>query len=82
MLALNGVILPKRPVINVKEPPEGGIGPGKRARGRRVLLMLRLLKLVVALVVLVAAIVVGYAYLGDLSPDQENVSEPLELNAN
>lgn len=44
--------------------------------------MLRLLKLVVALVVLVAAIVVGYAYLGDLSPDQENVSEPLELNAN
>ena len=44
--------------------------------------MLRLLKLVVALVVLVAAIVVGYAYLGDLSPDQEDVSEPLELNAN
>ncbi|WP_264464674.1 hypothetical protein [Kangsaoukella pontilimi] len=44
--------------------------------------MLRLLKLVLVLVVFVAAIVLGYAYLGDLSPDQEDVSEPLELNAN
>ena len=44
--------------------------------------MLRLLKLVLLLVVLLAAIVVGYAYLGDLTPDQQDVSEPLELNAN
>lgn len=44
--------------------------------------MLRLLKLIFVLAVLLAAVLVGYAYLGDLTPDQQEVSEPVELNAN
>ncbi len=44
--------------------------------------MLRLLKLLLVLAVLIAAAVIGYAYLGDLSPDQEKVSEPVELGTN
>lgn len=44
--------------------------------------MLRLLKLIFVLAILVAAVLVGYAYLGDLTPDQQDVSEPVELNAN
>ena len=28
-----------------------------------------------------AAIVIGYAYLGDISPEQNDVSEPVELDA-
>jgi hypothetical protein len=44
--------------------------------------MVRLfLKLVVFLVILGALGLVGYAYLGDLSPDQTDVSEPVDLNA-
>ena len=42
--------------------------------------MLRLLKLLFALVVLLAVAVVGYAYLGDLSPEQTDVSEPVSLD--
>ena len=44
--------------------------------------MLRLLKLLFVLVVLIAVTVVGYAYLGDLRPDQQDVSEPVELETN
>ena len=44
--------------------------------------MLRLLKLLFILAVLLAAAVVGYAYLGDLSPDRQDVSEPVELDSN
>lgn len=44
--------------------------------------MLRLLKILFTLVVLIAAAVVGYAYLGDLSPEQQDVSEPVSLDAN
>jgi Tfp pilus assembly protein PilO len=43
--------------------------------------MLRLLKVLFILVVLIAAMVVGFAYLGDLSPEQESVSEPVSLDA-
>ncbi len=43
--------------------------------------MLRFLKLLLVLAVLLAAIVVGYAYLGDISPQQNDVSEPVELDA-
>lgn len=43
--------------------------------------MLRLLKFLFALVVLLAVAVVGYAYLGDLSPEQTDVSEPVSLDA-
>ena len=42
--------------------------------------MLRLLKFLFALVVLLAVVVVGYAYLGDLSPEQTDVSEPVSLD--
>lgn len=42
--------------------------------------MFRLLKLIFVLVVLVAAAVLGYGYLGDLSPEQTDVSEPVELD--
>lgn len=44
--------------------------------------MLRLLKLILALVVILAVVLIGYAYFGDLTPDQEDASEPVELNAN
>ncbi len=43
--------------------------------------MLRFLKLLLVLVVFLAAIVIGYAYLGDISPEQNDVSEPVELDA-
>lgn len=44
--------------------------------------MLRFLKLILALLVILAVILIGYAYFGDLTPDQEDASEPVELNAN
>lgn len=40
----------------------------------------RLFKLLVFLIVIGALGVVGFAYLGDLSPEQDDVSEPVELN--
>ena len=43
--------------------------------------MLRFLKLLLVLVVFLAAIVIGYACLGDISPEQNDVSEPVELDA-
>ncbi len=43
--------------------------------------MLRFLKLLLVLVALLAAVVIGYAYLGDISPEQTDVSEPVELDA-
>ena len=44
--------------------------------------MLRLLRILFVLAVLVGAAVVGYAYLGDLSPDQSDVSQPVTLDGN
>lgn len=41
----------------------------------------RLFKFLLFLIVLGAIGVVGYAYLGDLSPAQDEVSEPVELDA-
>jgi hypothetical protein len=40
-----------------------------------------LVKLLVFLVVVGAAGLVGYAYLGDISPSQTDVIEPVNLNA-
>ena len=40
-----------------------------------------LFKLVAFLVVIGALGLVGYAYLGDISPNQTDVSEPVNLNA-
>jgi hypothetical protein len=42
--------------------------------------MLRLLRILLILAVVVGVAVVGYAYLGDLSPDQTSVSEPVTLD--
>lgn len=42
--------------------------------------MLRLLKVLFLLAIVIATAVVGYAYLGDLSPTQEDVSEPVTLD--
>jgi hypothetical protein len=39
------------------------------------------LKLVLFLVVAGGVALVGYAYLGDLTPTQSDVSEPVDLNA-
>lgn len=44
--------------------------------------MLRLLKILFLLLVLVGAAVLGYAYLGDLTPTQTEVSEPVILDGN
>ena len=44
--------------------------------------MLRLLKLIFFLIVILAGVLIGYAYFGDLTPDQEDASEPLEIDAN
>lgn len=44
--------------------------------------MFRLLKLIFSLGVLLAAAVIGYAYLGDLSPEQSDVNAPVTLDGN
>jgi len=43
--------------------------------------MFRLLKFLFYLLILAALVVVGYAYLGELSPDRHDVAEPVQLNA-
>lgn len=43
--------------------------------------MVRLLKLLGILIVIGAIAVVGFAYLGDLSPDQDDRSLPVDLDA-
>lgn len=43
--------------------------------------MFRLLKIIFYLAVLLAAVVVGYAYLGDLTPPRDEIVEPVELDA-
>lgn len=42
----------------------------------------RLLKLLFFLILIGVLALIGYAYLGDLSPEQNDVSEPVELDAN
>lgn len=42
--------------------------------------MLRFLKILGILVLLAAIGVIGYAYLGDLSPEQEDRATPVELD--
>ena len=40
----------------------------------------RLFRLILFLIVVGALAVVGFAYLGDLSPEQDEVSEPVEFD--
>lgn len=42
--------------------------------------MFRLLKILFYLAVLIGAAVVGFAYLGDLSPEQSDVTAPVTLD--
>ena len=42
--------------------------------------MFRLLRILFYLAVLVGAAVVGYAYLGDLTPEQSDVTAPVTLD--
>lgn len=42
--------------------------------------MIRILKLIVVLLVLGFIGLVGFAYLGDLSPEMKEVHEPVELD--
>ncbi len=44
--------------------------------------MLRLLRILFLLAVLIGTAVIGYAYLGDLSPDQSEVNQPVTLDGN
>ena len=44
--------------------------------------MLRFLKLILFLVIILGGVLIGYAYFGDLTPEQQDASEPLELDAN
>ncbi len=44
--------------------------------------MLRLLRFLFVIAVLLGAAVIGYAYLGDLSPEQSDVSAPVTLDGN
>lgn len=42
--------------------------------------MLRVIKLLLILIIVIAAVVIGYAYLGDLTPERGEVSEPVVLD--
>ena len=78
---LNGVIFPKRPVINAKKCCRRAVQVRLRGPlGQRGFAMLRLLRFLFVLAVLIGAAVIGYAYLGDLSPDQSEVSQPVTLD--
>jgi hypothetical protein len=60
--------------------PKNGDAPAEPGgNGRQQ--MARLLKLVVVLVVLGFAALVGYAYLGDLTPATEEIRQPVTLDA-
>lgn len=43
---------------------------------------MRLLKIVLFLILLLGAGLVGFAYLGDLSPDRTEVRQPIDLPSN
>jgi hypothetical protein len=56
-----------------------GAGPTKRNGGAAMLW--RLIKLLLVLVVLGFMGLIGYAYLGDLSPVQSDVTQPVTIDA-
>lgn len=74
---MNGVNSPQMPYINRQRarraPMQGGRTPQERSD------RMRIVKLVLGLGVLGAVALTGYAYLGDLSPDQQRVTAPLAL---
>lgn len=77
------MIFRKRPVINTGNAAGERLWPVKSGSlGQRGFAMLRLLRILFVLAVLIGAAVIGYAYLGDLSPDQSEVSQPVTLDGN
>lgn len=56
--------------------------PNSSGQRQKVFRMLRLLKFILVLAAVLAAAVIGYAYLGDLSPAQTDVSTPVTLDGN
>ncbi|MYI68019.1 MAG: hypothetical protein F4103_04420 [Boseongicola sp. SB0673_bin_14] len=56
------------------------IGVILRNRYRRLIKVYRLLKLEFIVLILLGGAVIVYAYVGDLSPTQVNVSAPVELD--
>ncbi len=44
--------------------------------------MFRLIKILFYLLILMTFILVGFAYLGDLTPTRQDVTQPVELDAN
>ncbi|MGB3314053.1 MAG: hypothetical protein WBB85_06550 [Albidovulum sp.] len=42
--------------------------------------MFRILKVILILAILAVIGLTGYAYLGDMTPERSDVSEPVELN--
>ena len=43
--------------------------------------MFRLIKILFYLAIVLVVAVIGFAYLGDLTPDRNDVVEPVEINA-
>ena len=58
------------------------MAPNPSGQRQKVFWMLRLLKFILVLAVVLAVAVIGYAYLGDLSPAQTDVSTPVTLDGN
>ncbi|KKK67899.1 hypothetical protein LCGC14_2949480, partial [marine sediment metagenome] len=73
------VILPKRPYINHRKDDGDHLTGREKVEGRT---MFRILKLLFFLLIIGFIALIGYAYLGDLSPDRSEVVEPVTLDEN
>ena len=82
-LRTNAIYIRQRPTLAVQgdrtklKNGDAPAEPGGNGRQQ----MARLLKLVVVLVVLGFVALVGYAYLGDLTPATEEIRQPVTLDA-
>lgn len=86
---LNGVNSPEMPyIIRISSPSlfgrtkQPGIEQSRATieNKRRQDRMFRLLKLIFILAILAFLGLVGYAYLGDMTPERGEITEPVELN--
>jgi hypothetical protein len=71
------VILPKRPYINPGKNAADAFATGPGTEGQS---MIRLFKLLIFLIIVAFVALVGYAYLGNLAPDQSETVEPVQLD--
>ncbi len=65
----------------IKARARVGLWRDGHALGKDHRLLFKLLKFLVYVLVIAAAGVVGYAYLGDLSPEVETVTQPVSFDA-